>query len=127
MVVMFDRKLKYVAYISGLQSSHLNQEAQIHFCEKKFINSIQISIKDFLYICKFWKFEFFFSCLYTTYVMWWISDTRNRRKIKILIYNFFFSKNSAITTTPARRRFIAHARLLQWYWNDVVYLTNVYV
>ena len=127
MVVMFDRKLKYVAYISGLQSSHLNQEAQMHFCEKKFINSIQISIKDFLYICKFWKFEFFFfMSIYN------VCDVMNKghvqqKKNQNFNLQFFFSKNSTITTTPARRRFIAHVRLLQWYWNDVVYLTNVYV
>ena len=40
MVVRHDRKIKYVAYISRLQSNRLNQRAQMSFCEK---NSLRLS------------------------------------------------------------------------------------
>ena len=34
MVVMYYRKIGYVAYVSRLQSNHLNQGKQMRFCEK---------------------------------------------------------------------------------------------
>ena len=37
---MYDRKIKYVAFISRLQGNDLNQGAQMRFCEK---NSAKLS------------------------------------------------------------------------------------
>ena len=47
MVVRYDRKIKYVAYISRLQSNRLNQRAQMSFCEKNLSTLSKFLLKTF--------------------------------------------------------------------------------
>ena len=60
MVIMYDRKIKYVAYISRLKCNHLNQRAQMCFCKKSPSALSKFLLKTFSTFTSSENLRFFF-------------------------------------------------------------------
>ena len=89
MVIMYDRKIKYVAYISRLKCNHLNQRAQMCFCKKSPSALSKFLLKTFSTFTSSENLRFFFH----VYIQrMWGHEWGERRKSEILVYNFFFKK-----------------------------------
>ena len=86
---MYDRKIKYVAYISRLKCNHLNQRARMCFCKKSPSALSKFLLKTFSTFTSSENLRFFFSMSIYKYVRSWMME---RRKNEILVYNFFFKK-----------------------------------
>ena len=66
---MYDRKIKYFAYSSRLQSNQLNQGIEMRFCKKKSSTLSKFLLKTFSALTNSENLRFFFYFYYTKYVM----------------------------------------------------------
>ena len=89
MVIMYDRKIKYIAYISRLKSNHLNQRAQMCFCKKRPSALSKFLLKTFSTFTSSENLRFFF---HVYMQRMWDDEWDERTKTEILVYNFFFKK-----------------------------------
>ena len=83
MVAMYDRKIKYFAYISRLQSNQLNHGIEMRFCKKKSSTLSKFLLKTFSALTNSENLRFFFYFYYATYVMWLMTETCDRIKSEI--------------------------------------------
>ena len=76
MVAMHDRKIKYVAYISRLQSNHLNQGTQMRFREKYLSTLSKFLLKTFNTFTNSENLRFFSISMYK------VCDVINERHVR---------------------------------------------
>ena len=115
MVAIYDRKIKYVAYISKLQSNHLNQGTQMRFCGKNSSALSKFLLKIFNTFTNSENLRFFFHVYIQR--MWcdkW-GARATEEKVKFL-FTMFFQKIKQYLWLPCRYDVVLSS--MQHYFND---------
>ena len=111
---MFDRKIKYLAYISRLQSNHLNQRIQMCFCEKNSSRASKFSLK--IFIANSENLNFFSMSIHKVRDVMIERHVQHKRKWNLNIHSFF-QKNQQHFWLPRRHNVVLSS--IQRYSNDI--------